>query len=285
MPFYQRTAAKAAHVIGGLSSAEPCHAGTGGYCREVPDVSAQADDTTGILIYLRGQWSGGWGGTSFSSPLWAALLALVNADSACAGTTVGFATPAMYDVAGGTGYTSAFNDITQGNNDADRAHGTLYPAGPGYDMATGLGTPIAAGGTTAKPTGLASDLCALGRSPGDVAARTASTVTASPASVAANGASFSTITVSLLTAGTTHLPVAGKSVTLTASGGSSKITAMPSGSIGRPGTTGANGVVTFEVKDTVAQKVTYGVTDTTDQVQLTHSATVTFTAVTAAHRP
>jgi subtilase family serine protease len=94
----------------------------------------------------------GWqvvGGTSAAAPAWAALIALTNASAACAGTSVGFANPALYH-AGGTAYGSDFNDVTSGNNDMTGAFG-LYPAGSGYDMATGLGSP--------NGTALAQALC------------------------------------------------------------------------------------------------------------------------------
>ena len=197
----------------------------------MPDVSAEADPTTGYVVEWRGEWQA-IGGTSGAAPLWAALLALVNADSACAGSPIGFATPAMYDIAGGSGYAGAFNDVTRGNNDGGGGHGTLYPAGTGYDMATGLGTPLASGGTTAKPTGLATDLCALGRSPGEVGRPRRLDRLGQPGL----GPRERNIVLDDHRhpphGGQDHLPVAGKSVTLTASGGSSKITPMSSGSAG-----------------------------------------------------
>ena len=36
-----------------------------------------------------------------------------------------------------------FNDVTTGNNDYNATSSGQYPASPGYDMTTGLGTPIA----------------------------------------------------------------------------------------------------------------------------------------------
>ena len=97
-----------------------------------------------------------------------------------------------------------------------------------------------------------------------------STVVASPPSVAADGSTTSTITVTLLDAGGN--PVSGKTVTLTAGSGSSTISAAS-------GASNASGVVTFTVKDTVAQAVTYTAKDTTDGTTITQTATVTFTAV------
>jgi subtilase family serine protease len=131
----------------------------GGYCREVPDVSADADPSTGYLIYwnggdgVAGQPSGwqGIGGTSGGAPLWAALLALADASPACAGAPVGYADPALYRAASSS-YANDFNDVTTGDNDYTGTNDGRYGAGRGYDLATGLGTPNAAA--------LAADLCA-----------------------------------------------------------------------------------------------------------------------------
>jgi subtilase family serine protease len=158
MPAYQSTAAGVLHVTGSLSSGTPCGA-TSGFCRQVPDVAASSDPNAGYLVYWNGSHAdltspAGWqsiGGTSAAAPVWAALLAVVNASSGCHSSPIGFANPALYRAAG-SAYPSAFNDVTAGNNDLTATNGGLYPAGAGFDMATGLGTPSAGG--------LASSLCA-----------------------------------------------------------------------------------------------------------------------------
>ena len=105
--------------------------------RDVPDVSLDADPDTGYDIYVASQ--GGWfpvGGTSAAAPLWAALTGLVNEQRAVSGltTTLGQSNPALYAIAANTtNYAKAFHDITVGTN-------LFYPAGPGYDDATGLGS-------------------------------------------------------------------------------------------------------------------------------------------------
>ena len=135
MPTYQQPLA----VIAGESSGLPCGA-TSGYCREVPDVSADADPLTGYACYFDGQWVA-QGGTSAATPLWAAVLAdISSADENTAG--YGLVNPALYHLAQ-TAPGVYFNDVTTGNNDYLGTNGGLYPALPGYDMATGLGTPIA----------------------------------------------------------------------------------------------------------------------------------------------
>ena len=149
MPSYQTNALSSLNAINAYSSGTPCRAATGTYCREVPDVSADADPGTGYLIYYTGTdtgYSGGWqgvGGTSAAAPLWAALMALTNAESACSGTPIGFADPDLYTVASTASYSSAFQDITSFNNDYGERYDGTYPAGIGYDMASGLGTPNA----------------------------------------------------------------------------------------------------------------------------------------------
>jgi subtilase family serine protease len=141
MPSYQSGASSSLNVINSHSSASPCRAASGSYCREVPDVSADADPYTGYLIYYDGSWSG-IGGTSAAAPLWAAFTALVDASTSCAGKPVGFANPKLYSAAA-SAYSADFNDITSGNNDYTPSgySGGLYPAGTAYDMASGLGTP------------------------------------------------------------------------------------------------------------------------------------------------
>jgi subtilase family serine protease len=139
MPAYQADAAAAVGVINADSSGTPCLATTGD-CREVPDVSADADPYTGYAVYWNGGWNG-FGGTSAAAPLWAALLVLTDASSDCEGNPVGFANPTLYATAADD--PGAFHDITSGNNDYTGQNAGTYPAAPGYDMASGLGTPTA----------------------------------------------------------------------------------------------------------------------------------------------
>jgi hypothetical protein len=129
-------------------------------CREMPDVSALADPQTGVTILYDGSWTQS-GGTSSATPLWAAMLAEINASSSCATPGTGFAEPLLYQVASASaaGYAAAFNDVTSGDNDNLGFGGAgQYPAGAGYDLASGLGTPRV---TNANGTpGLAAQLCA-----------------------------------------------------------------------------------------------------------------------------
>ena len=139
MPAYQADSSGTG-VINPESSGKPCGAPSGSYCRESPDVSALAGPFP-YLEYVSGSW-GSWGGTSLAAPLWASLIDLSNASSACAGQHIGFANPVLYQVA--ADHPSAFADITVGNNDLTGKNDGAFPALAGYDMATGLGTPNAA---------------------------------------------------------------------------------------------------------------------------------------------
>jgi subtilase family serine protease len=133
-------------VINNYSTDKPCKSTTT-LCREVPDVSGDADpDQGGWTYYYEGQWQGGQGGTSAAAPLWAALTAVIN--SQCKSGSVGFDAPKLYEAAATVGN---FTDVTVGNNDYTGTHGIRYPATPGYNMASGLGSPLAAG--------LANSLC------------------------------------------------------------------------------------------------------------------------------
>jgi kumamolisin len=68
------------------------------------------------------------GGTSAVAPLWSALIALLNEKL---GQPLGFLQPVIYGL---PKTTNAFQDITSGTNGS-------FSAGPGWDAATGLGSP------------------------------------------------------------------------------------------------------------------------------------------------
>jgi len=95
-----------------------------------------------------------------------------------------------------------------------------------------------------------------------------STVTASRASVRADGTSTATITATLKNANGNAVP--GKVVTLAANSAHSMITTVQ-------GTTDNNGQATFLVSDTRAETVTYTVQDGMDNLALNQTAQVTFT--------
>lgn len=177
-----------------LSNSTFCGAPAGEVCRTVPDVTAFADEFTGITIEI----GGGWytiGGTSSSSPLWAAMLAEINASPTCQSSSsttrgVGFASPLLYDVASNpTDYASGFNDVTLGNNDIyNLEHGT-YAAGPGYDLASGLGSPELTPAPGVVGPGLAQSLCTAAQG-----ATTATVTSIAPPSGPPTGGTAFTIT-------------------------------------------------------------------------------------------
>ncbi len=122
-------------------------------CREVPDISANADEFTPYAEFCTGNastpfsicatFSGGqtppgWfgiGGTSLSSPLWSAIIA---DHDGFWHHRIGNANPLLYLLynINPHGY---FHDIT-GVGQSTNNNG-LFPSTPGYDLATGIGTP------------------------------------------------------------------------------------------------------------------------------------------------
>jgi len=104
-------------------------------CRSVPDISYPADPGNGsVAAYFDGTW-GGFGGTSVAAPTNAGLFADTN--QGCF-NRLGRVGPALYASESGANFT----DITSGNNDFTGTNGGEFQAGPGYDAASGLGTPI-----------------------------------------------------------------------------------------------------------------------------------------------
>jgi hypothetical protein len=108
--------------------------------RTTPDVAYDADPNSGVSVYdsYNGGTSKPWfkvGGTSAGAPQWAALIALADQGRALNGQPAldgGTQTlPMLYHLP-----PIAFNDITSGHNQH-------YNAGPGYDLVTGRGSPVA----------------------------------------------------------------------------------------------------------------------------------------------
>lgn len=99
--------------------------------RTSPDVAYDADPNTGFSVY--DSYSGdGWftvGGTSAGAPQWSALVAIADQARGSAGTLAN-AQADLYNLPA-----NDFHDITSGGNGNS--------AGPGYDLVTGLGTPVA----------------------------------------------------------------------------------------------------------------------------------------------
>jgi kumamolisin len=102
--------------------------------RLVPDVSADADPGTGWLTYSKGRY-GEAAGTSAAAPFWAASMLLVQQYAARqrAGP-LGYVNPMLYALASAPQPFAPFHDVTEGGN-------RYYQAAPGWDPATGLGSP------------------------------------------------------------------------------------------------------------------------------------------------
>ncbi len=152
MPSYQHGPG----VISSFSQKAPyCSQATKGqYCREVPDISANADEFTPYAELCTGdpttnstcalfsstQPVPGWfgiGGTSLSSPLWAGIVSLW--DSVHSGR-FGNANYGLYQLfRANNSYSKYFHDIT-GKHQTENNNG-FYPTTTNYDMATGIGSP------------------------------------------------------------------------------------------------------------------------------------------------
>jgi hypothetical protein len=118
----------------------PTGSARGAHARLVPDLSVIGDPSTGMLIYYGGFYQA-IGGTSMGAPLMSALSAV--AAQSCSAPTFGFLNPLLYAMAASGG---DFDDVVTGNNaiTAQTYDAHEYLAGPGYDMASGLGSPRAA---------------------------------------------------------------------------------------------------------------------------------------------
>jgi kumamolisin len=101
--------------------------------RGVPDVAADANPSSGWAIYSAGAWAE-YGGTSAAAPNWAAFTAVLDDEAdATGGYELGYANSTIYALATSSSYSSAFHDVTSGNNGD-------YSAATGYDKVTGWGS-------------------------------------------------------------------------------------------------------------------------------------------------
>jgi kumamolisin len=155
-PFYQYgPGVNSKYSTYGNGSADCALARTGTPCRETPDISAEADIFTGGSDYCTGpansnSWCNsllsqepdpGWfevGGTSMASPLWSSII--TDRDSYTR-SRAGNINPLLY-LLFNLAPAYYFHDITGVGPAQQAATGNgLFPTTPGYDMATGIGTP------------------------------------------------------------------------------------------------------------------------------------------------
>jgi hypothetical protein len=107
--------------------------------RTYPDIAADADPNSGAAVYdtydfgTASPWEA-IGGTSLACPMWAGMTAVADEGRAIVGLGSldgrSQTLPELYKLPA-----TDFHDITVGNNG--------YAAGPGYDLVTGIGAPIA----------------------------------------------------------------------------------------------------------------------------------------------
>lgn len=138
-------------------------------CRNVPDLSLEADPNTGVAVVLDaaaglgGQVVTPFGGTSVAAPDMAAMWALVLSACRVKGTCIrgqtgpkayrtGLANPLFYLIYTGKAtqsYALTFYDVLYGNNGQQGGptpgptFDPGYSAGVGYDQTTGIGVPFA----------------------------------------------------------------------------------------------------------------------------------------------
>ncbi|HEY7144743.1 MAG TPA: S53 family peptidase [Streptosporangiaceae bacterium] len=156
-PFYQHGPGVDSSVATHGNGTTQCSlAPAGAPCRQVPDISATADQYTPYAEFCTGnddtpnsscgsfsqfETPPGWfgdGGTSLSSPLWSAIAA--DRDS-YQGHRTGNFNPLLYQLLR-TDSRGFFHDITgAGPLQAVSHNNGLFEATPGYDEATGIGTP------------------------------------------------------------------------------------------------------------------------------------------------
>jgi subtilase family serine protease len=123
--------------------------------RATPDVSYDADPNTGFPVFDTYESSSPWGefgGTSDAAPQWAALVAIADEGRRLAGEAPLSGQQLMTDLYALPA--TDFHDITTGKSLGDPTES----AAKGYDLATGLGSPVAnlivaalVGGTTTTP--------------------------------------------------------------------------------------------------------------------------------------
>jgi kumamolisin len=147
--------------------------------RNGPDVSANSNFTYYVCADQQSCTANEYGGTSFAAPLWAGYLALTNQQGVTNGDAApGFINPTIYPLGLGSGYNTAFHDITSGSNG--------FPAEVGYDLASGWGSPNQSGLINAL-LGAPSANFTISASPNAITVDDGGTLTATITTAAENG--------------------------------------------------------------------------------------------------
>ncbi len=119
-----------------------------GNTRNIPDISFDANPSTGASLYIGGGFNGPIGGTSLSSPLTTALITQIDQFN---GSRLGDLHSGIYAGFRKLGYGTfeglpAFRDVIGGNNG-------MYQCTQGYDLVTGIGSVDGAGAANAYKPG------------------------------------------------------------------------------------------------------------------------------------
>jgi len=112
----------------------PTRNGTGQHGRGVPDIAGNASENSGYLQVINGSSPQSVGGTSAVAPLYAGLIARINANL---GFSVGYLNETLY-----ASPASIFRDVAAPPGPANNSFGQVagYPAGQGWDANTGFGS-------------------------------------------------------------------------------------------------------------------------------------------------
>lgn len=242
-----------------------------GSYRLVPDVSLDASADNAGYLYCTSDnsaWVGGQkascnsgfrdsstqdltigGGTSFATPIFAGLLAIVNQKQNASG--LGNVNPTLYTLAADASiYASAFHDITSGSNKCtagssycSSAGAGSYAATTGYDEASGLGSVDFYNLLTAWPAGTGSTL-----------GGSTTTVSAASATPASGAQDVITVSVASSTSSVTAVPTG-------------TVTIAVDGTVETPTLTLSNGTATYTFTST---------TPGTHVIQATYSGDSTF---------
>lgn len=140
-PFYQAAAVNAYLKANGNTNNFPPQNAFNASNRAYPDLAALADN---VPIVIQGSTTP-TGGTSASAPAWGGIFSMLNDQRLSKGLPpLGFVNPRLYAIAAAHPG-EAFYDVTEGNS-ACASDGsccqTGFPATAGWDVTTGLGSPL-----------------------------------------------------------------------------------------------------------------------------------------------